>query len=319
MSRAGFRLHLREVGPEGGEPAVFVHGLGGSATNWTDLMGLLSGAAGLGEVAATPLERANLVGVPVTPYPALRCLAVDLPGFGLSEPPGDGYSLDTHARAVRAVAAEASERADGAGVHLFGNSLGGAVALRLAATSPELVRTLTLVSPALPVLRPPPGTDPRVWLMAVPGMDRLVARRLALLTPEQRAWGVASLCYADPERVPAARRREAVEELARRAGLGYEQRAFAGSLRGLIRSYLATGASSLWRQAASVRAPVLLLWGRQDRLVPVALAGRALQAFRSARLEVFPDAGHVAQLEKPAATAAAVTAFLLETPPPGRG
>jgi pimeloyl-ACP methyl ester carboxylesterase len=49
-------------------------------------------------------------------------------------------------------------------VHLVGNSFGGAVALTVAARRPELVRTLTLVSPAMPDLRPDPRrvSDPRL-------------------------------------------------------------------------------------------------------------------------------------------------------------
>ena len=71
-------------------------------------------------------------------------------GFGLSPPPDDGdYSMPAHVRAVvRLIESEGRVP-----VHLFGNSLGGAVATVVAARRPELVRTLTLVSPALPDFR----------------------------------------------------------------------------------------------------------------------------------------------------------------------
>src|SRR5215510_4386234 len=69
---------------EGAEPAVFIHGLGGSSTNWTDLMDLLS----------RPV--ANRPGAPT-----LACAAVDLPGFGNSPPPAGGdYTIRGHAAAV---------------------------------------------------------------------------------------------------------------------------------------------------------------------------------------------------------------------------
>src|SRR5215469_8587501 len=115
----------------GAEPAVLVHGLGGSALNWTDLMGLLSQADSAG--------------------PPMTCDALDLPGFGFSPPPVDGdYSVAARAAAVISLI---EHRADGP-VHLIGNSLGGAISTRVAARRPDLVRTLTLISPALPDLRP---------------------------------------------------------------------------------------------------------------------------------------------------------------------
>jgi len=68
------------------------------------------------------------------------------------------------------------ETLDAGPVHLVGNSMGGAVAVRLAARRPDLVRTLTLISPALPVLRPRRGTDPRLLLLMLPGVSNLVTR-----------------------------------------------------------------------------------------------------------------------------------------------
>lgn len=307
----GQRLFLRFAPAPGGRPAVFVHGLGGSATNWTDLMGLLSGSVSAGQVAADDAEAAVARTVPTAPDPPLDCRAVDLPGFGYSPPPRSRRSLfDVQLRAVVAVVAAASRQAGGSPVDLFGNSLGGAVAIQVAARHPDLVRSLVLVSPALPVRRPPPGMDPRALLLLLPGLDRLVTRRLAAIPVEHRAWEVARLCYAQPERVPPLRRQEAVEEVRRRDALGYDQRVFAATLRGLLASYARPGRAAAWRQVHRVSCPVLLLWGEQDRLVPIAVGRRAATAFRRARLVSFPDVGHVAQLEVPVATAAAVTDFL---------
>jgi pimeloyl-ACP methyl ester carboxylesterase len=160
-------------GPGGQEPGLFVHGLGGSATNWTDLMGLLEGVVD-GE-------------------------AVDLPGFGWS-PPARRSTVGAHARAVIAHL----ERRGRGPVHLFGNSLGGAVSTRVAADRPDLVRTLTLVSPALPNLRRTRGSDPRLPLLLVPGLARLAERRLAARTPEQRARGVPRALLRRPVDDPAA-------------------------------------------------------------------------------------------------------------------
>ncbi len=267
-------------GPNGGgEPALFVHGLGGASTNWTDLMALLAGTVE-GE-------------------------ALDLPGFGHTPPPGT-YRLSTHIRAV----VRRIERRDAGPVHLFGNSLGGAVCTVVAARRPDLVSTLTLISPALPSLRMQRGSDPRLPLMLVPGLAGLARRQLARVTPEQRANAVVQLVFADPSRVHPKRMAETIEEVRRRSGLGHDGDAFTGSLRGLIASYVVRGERSMWRQAATVAAPTLLVWGRQDRLVDVALAPRAARTFPDARLLVLDGVGHVAQMEQPELVARAFLGLL---------
>ena len=262
-------VFVRRAPGTGTEPALFVHGLGGASTNWTDLMGLLA--------------------------QTVQGEALDLPGFGRSDPPRSGsYRLRTHVEAVvRRLEARSGP------VHLFGNSLGGAVSTRVAALRPDLVRTLTLVSPALPALRPKKGSDPRLPLLLLPGLSKLASRQLARRSPEERAKAVLQLCYADYRSVPPERFQEAVDEVARRAALPHAEDAFTASLRGLVGSYLERGSSSLWRQAARVTAPTLLVWGSQDRLVDVAIAPRAAATFRDSRLLVLPGVGHVAQLEQP--------------------
>ena len=122
----GRSVHVRRAPSPAGEPMVMVHGLGGSSTNWTDLMGELQ--------------------------PDCDSVAVDLPGFGDSPPPRDGdYSLVGHARAVADVIVAEFGTVP---VHVVGNSMGGAISVQLAARRPELVRSLTLVAPALPERRP---------------------------------------------------------------------------------------------------------------------------------------------------------------------
>ena len=264
----------------GGDPALFVHGLGGSSANWTDLMAHLAGH--------------------------LDSQALDLPGFGRSDPPADGrYSLGTHVRAV----VRLLERQDRGPVHLFGNSLGGAVSTRVAAWRPDLVRTLTLVSPALPSLTPRRVGDPRLPLLLLPGFRRLAGRQMGRLTPQQRALAVLRMCYGDPSLIAPQRLAEAAEEVARRMTLPHSETAFTGSLRGLIAAYLERGPRNLWRQAARVQAPTLLVWGTEDRLVDVSLAPRAMAAFRQSRLLVLPGVGHVAQLEQPETVARAFLAL----------
>ncbi|MEU6544238.1 alpha/beta hydrolase [Streptomyces sp. NPDC046859] len=267
----GVTLTVRSRPParEGLPPALYVHGLGGSSLNWSALM-----------------EQLDSV---------VDSEAVDLPGFGDSPPPDDGdYSITAHARAVIGYL-EASGRGP---VHLFGNSLGGAVSTRVAAVRPDLVRTLTLVSPALPELRVQRTAVP-TGLLAVPGVTALFTRFTRRWTAEQRVRGVLQLCYGEPGRVTPEGFRHAVEEMERRLQLPYFWDAMTRSARGLVNAYTLGGQHALWRQAERVLAPTLLVYGGKDQLVGHRMSSRAARAFRDSRLLTLPEAGHVAMMEYP--------------------
>jgi pimeloyl-ACP methyl ester carboxylesterase len=279
------------TGPVGGsadgaprERALYVHGLGGASTNWTDLAALL----------------------------AVRFdgWAVDLPGFGRSQPPPRGrYSIGGHVRAVVDVLehivrqpGEAAARP----VHLLGNSLGGLVSLLVASRRPDLVATLTLVSPAMPVYRVPPAFTRALLLLLVPGVPSLAARRIGAVTPEQSVRAMVRMCFGEPGKVPQERIDQAVEEMRERAEQPWADRALTHSMRALIASYLRVGAANAWRAARSLRPPTLVLWGALDKLVDPAMAPRLAAVVPDARLLVLERAGHVAMMEAPEATARAV-------------
>ncbi|GAA2819702.1 alpha/beta hydrolase [Kitasatospora paracochleata] len=268
---------------DGLPPALFVHGLGGSGDNWRELMAELAG-----EVAGE---------------------AVDLPGFGWSAPPADGnLSVSGHVRAVIGYL----EHSGRGPVHLFGNSLGGAVAVRLAALRPDLVRSLTLISPALPELPPQHSAWP-TGLLAVPGAAAMLTRlRGSGRGADEATEELLRLVYADTSAIPALRRAQAVSEYRRRADLPYALEVLVGSARGIVTAYTERGEQALWRQAEQVRAPVLLVYGLKDKLVSYRSAHRACAAFPDARLLVLPDSGHVAMLEHPRQVARAVRELLAE-------
>ncbi|MEJ8671021.1 MULTISPECIES: alpha/beta fold hydrolase [unclassified Streptomyces] len=281
----GITLTVRSRPParEGLPPALYVHGLGGSSQNWSALMELLEGE--------------------------VDCEAVDLPGFGDSPPPDDGdYSITAHARAVIRYL-DASGRGP---VHLFGNSLGGAVTTRVAAVRPDLVRTLTLVSPALPEIRVQRSAVPTA-LLSVPGVTSLFTRLTKQWTAEQRVRGVLHLCYGDPGRVTPEGFSNAVQEMNRRLQLPYFWDAMTRSARGLVNAYTLSGQHALWRQAERVLAPTLLIYGGRDQLVGYRMRSKAARAFRDSRLLSLPDAGHVAMMEYPEVVARAFGELLAET------
>ncbi|MYY80946.1 MULTISPECIES: alpha/beta hydrolase [unclassified Streptomyces] len=281
----GLSLTVRSrpsTGP-GLPPALFVHGLGGSSQNWSALMPRLEDV--------------------------VDCEAVDLPGFGDSPPPDDGdYSVTGHARAVIRYL-DASDRGP---VHLFGNSLGGAITTRVAAVRPDLVRTLTLVSPALPELRVQRTAVP-TGLLAVPGVAALFTRLTREWTAEQRVRGVMGLCYGDPGRVTPEGFTAAVHEMERRLQLPYFWDAMARTARGIVNAYTLGGQHGLWRQAERVLAPTLLVYGGRDLLVSFRMARRAAAAFRDSRLLTLPDAGHVAMMEYPETVATGFRELLVDT------
>ena len=260
--------HAEPLDPGSAEPALFVHGLGGNATNWTDLMALL---------------RDRVDGV-----------AVDLPGFGWSPPPRDGDF--TLRRSAATLADLVASRFDGRPVHLFGNSMGGAIAVQLAARHPQLVRTLTLVSPALPkvgVRR----TNVHLPVIAVPGLGTTLMRRYLTLDAATRARATIDICFADPASVPVDRMNEAVAEVRRRDALPYVGDAFVQSLRGLLATYLDRSDERPWRLAEGITCPTLLVYGRADKLVDPIHAHT--KAFPDVRVLVLPHAGHVSQIEQP--------------------
>jgi pimeloyl-ACP methyl ester carboxylesterase len=267
------------------ERALYVHGLGGASTNWTDLAALLA--------------------VRFDGY------ALDLPGFGRSAPP-PRYSIHRHVQAVVDVLewiVALPGPGQGAPVHLVGNSLGGLVSVWVAARRPDLVATLTLISAAMPVYRVPAAFDRVIALVLLPGVPALAERRLAGVSPEQRVRGLLQMCFGDSSRVPRERVAEAVEEMRQRDEQPWAGQALTRSLRGLMTSYLRVGRANAWRMARSVKVPSLVVWGDRDRLVDPELAPRLAAVLPDSRLQVQEGIGHLAMLEAPEPTARAVLAL----------
>jgi pimeloyl-ACP methyl ester carboxylesterase len=269
--------------PDGAPPgrapqrALFVHGLEGSSRNWTDLMDLLR--------------------------PVLACDAVDLPGFGDSPPRADSrYSIAALARTVIALIEKRPAGKAPTPVHLVGNSLGGAVCVKVAATRPELIRSLTLVSPALPDSRPRLDLI-RFPVMSLPRLGPRLVRQYQVLPPERRVADVITTCFGEPALFQQARFATEVTELSRRDELGYAASVLIGSVRTLTAEFVRKGRHSAWRDAARVTAPTLVIYGSRDRLVDARMAGRAAHQFADARVVVLPRTGHVAHMERPAAVA----------------
>jgi len=261
--------HAQSANPDA-EPALMLHGLGGSSLNWTDLMG-------------------NLL-------PQLSMWALDLPGFGMSPPPRDGnYTPLGHARAAVDFI---EQQLEGEPVHLFGNSMGGAVALQVAARRPDLVRTLTLISPALPDISPNKANI-TLPIMAIPGLGEAVVKKYNTLPPAVRVRSTIQTCFANPDRVAEQRFEESVAEAELRKDFTYANDAFLQSLRGLLGSYFDRGRHRPWKLAELVQAQTLLIYGMKDPLVDPRTAHKSTKHFKNAQVMVLPDSAHVSQMEHP--------------------
>jgi pimeloyl-ACP methyl ester carboxylesterase len=135
-------------------------------------------------------------------------------------------------------------------------------------------------------------------------------RRMQQLPAADRSSRTIKDVYRDPDLMHPLRRSAETAELLRRDGLGYAGEVLLESARALVTEYTRRGAGSLWRDAAKVSAPTLVIHGSHDRLVNPVMAARAGRAFRNGRIVVLPRLGHVAMMERPDLVAIEVRALL---------
>jgi pimeloyl-ACP methyl ester carboxylesterase len=274
----GLQVH-HVYGGSGDPPVLFVHGLG---------------SAGYLEWRFTLPELAR----------SREVFALDLPGFGRSEQPAGGYGIPLFADVVEAYVRELGRRPV-----LVGTSLGGRVALEVALRDPGSVERLVLVN-SLGVVRP--NVQLFYPLVLVPGLGEtvlgLMREALHRLPPAviQRS---ARRFVHDPggvDRVVDEAFLAGVREMHATAGYA---RAYASTVRALA-DVRAHRPAELLDRLAATRLPVLLIWGEEDRLLPVDRARGAVRRLPGARLEVIEGAGHTPQAERPERFNRALEAFL---------
>lgn len=208
-----------------------------------------------------------------------RVIAPDLLGAGESDKPARAdYSIEAQARRVGRLL----DRLDVPRVEVVASSYGGGVALRLAVDEPARISRMTLVAPICYRERLPWFAAPCRFAWAadlaeavrVPVWAVAVARRLS----------THLAATADAE----------IEGLFGEINARGTRRAMVGWVRDALRS----DARGVQAGLARVIAPTLLIWGRQDPIVPVDLGRRLARALPAARL-VELEAGHVPHLERP--------------------
>jgi pimeloyl-ACP methyl ester carboxylesterase len=268
-------------GPSRGPLVVCVHGLGGSALNWSAIAPLLTGRC--------------------------RLLAPDLAGHGLTQSLGRGSDV----AANRMLLHRFTESVASGPVILMGNSMGGMISLLEASAAPDGVAGLILLDPALPFV--PVRLDPWVAAMfalyATPGLGRLVMHHRRM-SPEDQVAAVLSVCCADPSRVAPGLVAEHVEQVRQRAAFDGARDDFLSALRSVVATAGGPWGHAYRRGVRSVGCPVLLVHGERDRLVPASAARGAVRANPGWWMAELPGVGHVPQLEAPRETADAILEWL---------
>jgi pimeloyl-ACP methyl ester carboxylesterase len=264
-------------GGGGGAPVVLVHGLGTNLSVWRGTIPALEAAG-------------------------RRVVALDLPGYGLSDKADvSGTMTDFAAAVVGTMDALGLRRSDVVGI-----SMGGQIALTLALDHPDRVRRLALLSPA--------GIETFT--------DAESATLKALITPEavqntppaQAAANTAANFYAYDEARDGwiLAQREAV---AAREDFPLYAAANAASVAGMLDG-------RVFERLGEIAAPTLVLYGTGDRLIPnpylhpdlttEAVAEAAGEAIPHAEVHLIPEAGHLVMLERPEAVHARLVQFLGE-------
>jgi pimeloyl-ACP methyl ester carboxylesterase len=261
----GLRVRFLEVMPEveRDDAVLLIHGLGGWAENWAPVM-------------------------PAIAASGRRAIAVDLPGFGESERAKDPRYFDMSAPFYGQFIAAFLDALGIQRAHVAGQSFGGAVAMLWSIFAPERVASLTLVAPGGIGRELPPGFR----YLVLPFMEHLGRwNRFPGITRQ-----ILYTCFHDPANCPEQVVAEAmrysgpsIAEMVRvlRAGVSFTR----GIREDVRRAWL--------DRRERYTGPVLVVWGREDRLLPASMAEDLRQLAREAEVHVIPNCGHLVMIERP--------------------
>jgi pimeloyl-ACP methyl ester carboxylesterase len=252
----GRSVNYVDIGAGEREPVVFVHGLGGQWQNWLE------------NIPRAAQER--------------RVIALDLPGFGLSEMPRDPITISGYARTVEALA----EQLGLGRVDVVGNSMGGYVSAELAIQFPQRVDQLLLVSAAgitsASLAHAPILTLGRIATAIVTytaAQDRSLAAR-----PKTRH-GSLLFVARHPSRL--------------KGDFAYEAFFKGTGKPGFMDALRANLDYDFRERLPEIRVPTLIVWGENDSIIPVRDAHEFERLIPDSRKVVMKDTGHVAMAERP--------------------
>lgn len=239
------KLRIRHVDAGSGEPVILMHGLGGSIESWTN----------------------NIDGL----AKSMRVIAIDLPGFGLSDKPKMNYTI----RFYRDFVVRFLKQLQLDQVSMVGSSLGGQVAAEVAISRPSLVKKLVLISPAGALPRAFKGT-PALW-------------RYVRVINAKSVQQVKQVLFAvDSKPVDDSYAQLVYEKMS----MPDAKEAFLSALAGSAK------APRLNNRLNKIRAPTLLLWGKEDYMIPVKFVEPFVK-MKNCRIVMLENCGHRPHFERP--------------------
>src|SRR3989344_2332100 len=254
LELGGIQVHYKEATPAGGqgEALLILHGWGASSESWILLQRALS-------------------------KEGFRVIAIDLPGFGRTNPPAVAWGVQEYANFVeRFVSAIGLDK-----FFLLGHSFGGQIAISFTVEHQELVKKLILAAP--PGIRRPPGMKEK--LVAV---FSKITNTILWVVPSRGA-------------------REQLKKLGYRLIGRRDYFKAEGVMREIMQRVIREDLFSVFSQ---IRVPTLIVWGDDDRLVPVEDAYVLVREIPHSAVEIISGAGHVPHLKTPEKLSQLVTKFL---------
>jgi 2-hydroxy-6-oxonona-2,4-dienedioate hydrolase len=242
---------------------LFIHGLGSSADRWLDIPDALS-------------------------LSNLHALALDLPGFGLSDKPTDiDYTIKEFVRFIVGFMSNAGISK----ASIVGHSLGGYIAAQLATDHSDRVDKLVLIDSSGMLDGPTP----------------LLQQYLdAAMKPSRQAVrAVFEQLVADPIRIPEM----LIDGFIHRINQPGARHAFKSAFDNSVHTQI--GIEKLKQIGVSKRTPTMIIWGMQDNLIPIKYFRIFQEAIRRSQTVIVEDAGHAPFAEKPAIISEILRQFII--------
>ncbi len=253
-----------------GPPILLLHGFAACAYTWRHLI--------------PPLAAAH------------RVFTLEMKGFGLSDKPADGhYAVSDQADIV----AEFIRRQNLNDLVVMGHSMGGGVALmtyfKLRPEDPGRLQKLVLIDSA----GYPQKLPWFIWMAKIPGLNPLAAK---LLSPRFAAALVLKKCYYNKDAVTE----EQIDTYAYYGSLPGAAAAVSQTAKQIMPKDIET----LTAQYKTITVPVLIIWGKEDEVVPLQVGENFKRDIPGAELVVLPRCGHIPLEEEPLATRQVIMDFL---------